>query len=139
MRPEVRLPPGERLLARSAGQRLVPARSVRDGARGRLIAARTAAGPCARFTPGECCGVVARRHAAVPSSAGGVVLPRRRGESHHRGAAGVRGGDLLAALGFTDQPEFVDAIMELVPAIAALLAWREQLNPRRRLALSGST
>jgi hypothetical protein len=26
-------------------------------------------------------------------------------------------------------------MMELVPAIAALLAWRERLNPRRRLAV----
>jgi hypothetical protein len=54
------------------------------------------------------------------------------------GVAQARGIDLVAALGFTDPPELVDAIMELVPAVAALLAWRERMSPRRRLALSGA-
>jgi hypothetical protein len=47
---------------------------------------------------------------------------------------------ILSLLGldwpWVSDPETVDTIMQIVAGIAAALAWRERLNPHRRLALS---
>lgn len=46
---------------------------------------------------------------------------------------------LLSALGldwpWVTDPATIDAIMQIVGAVSAVLAWRERLNPGRRLSL----
>lgn len=49
----------------------------------------------------------------------------------------VYGIDLADSMGFTNDAGIVDVIMDVIPLVAPLLVWRERLNPRRQLTVTG--